>query len=52
HSRLCFLGTSTRSPQAQPVSFAASAFPVVSDTRRAFATRWKQCPSFLPFWVA
>uniref|UniRef100_A0A9I9E319 Uncharacterized protein n=1 Tax=Cucumis melo TaxID=3656 RepID=A0A9I9E319_CUCME len=52
HSRSRFLGTSTGSPRAQPVSFAASAFPVVSDTGRAFATRWKLRPSFGPFWVA
>uniref|UniRef100_A0A9I9EJY8 Uncharacterized protein n=1 Tax=Cucumis melo TaxID=3656 RepID=A0A9I9EJY8_CUCME len=52
HSRSRFLGTSTGSPRAHPVSFAASAFPVVSDTRRAFATHWKHWPSFGPFWVA
>uniref|UniRef100_A0A9I9E3H6 Uncharacterized protein n=1 Tax=Cucumis melo TaxID=3656 RepID=A0A9I9E3H6_CUCME len=52
HSCSRFLGTSTGSPPAQPVSFAASAFSVVSDTGRAFATRWKHWPSFGPFWVA
>uniref|UniRef100_A0A9I9E2E1 Uncharacterized protein n=2 Tax=Cucumis melo TaxID=3656 RepID=A0A9I9E2E1_CUCME len=52
HSRSCFLGTSTRSPRAQPVSFAASAFPVVFDTGRAFATRWKHWPFFGLFWIA
>uniref|UniRef100_A0A9I9E2X9 Uncharacterized protein n=1 Tax=Cucumis melo TaxID=3656 RepID=A0A9I9E2X9_CUCME len=41
HSRSRFLGTTTGSPRAQPISFAASVFPVVSDTRRAFTTRWK-----------
>uniref|UniRef100_A0A9I9EDN4 Uncharacterized protein n=3 Tax=Cucumis melo TaxID=3656 RepID=A0A9I9EDN4_CUCME len=49
HSRSRFLGTSTGSPRAQPISFAASAFPVVSDTGQACATRWKHWPSFGPF---
>uniref|UniRef100_A0A9I9E3U0 Uncharacterized protein n=1 Tax=Cucumis melo TaxID=3656 RepID=A0A9I9E3U0_CUCME len=52
HSRSRFLGTSTGSLRAQPISFAESAFPVVSDTGRAFPTRWKHWPSFGPFWVA
>ncbi|KAA0062674.1 uncharacterized protein E6C27_scaffold79G001940 [Cucumis melo var. makuwa] len=52
HSRSHFLGTSTESPRALPVSFAASAFSVVSDTGRAFTSRWKHWPSFGPFWVA
>uniref|UniRef100_A0A9I9E0W1 Uncharacterized protein n=1 Tax=Cucumis melo TaxID=3656 RepID=A0A9I9E0W1_CUCME len=52
HSRSRFLGTTTGSPRAQPISFAASVFPVVSDTRRAFTTRWKHWPSFGPFWIA
>ena len=52
YSRSRFLGTSTRSPQAQPVSLAASAFSVVFDTERVFAIRWKHWPSFGLFWVA
>uniref|UniRef100_A0A9I9EM20 Uncharacterized protein n=1 Tax=Cucumis melo TaxID=3656 RepID=A0A9I9EM20_CUCME len=50
HSCSRFLGTNTGSPRAQAISFTASALSLVSDTGRAFTTRWKHWPSFGPFW--